>query len=169
MLNSVSGLCWLVFHCPHYSSGSAEAPPPFPLPLFSIVFISHPGHLYSALWMHFTSLTPPKPQTKKNCLFSFSLTTSECKSHLAPGEIMNFLLFCWGYPLWAIKKLLISKIYLTAWKIYLRYQKTEPIMWHLEYIVRRYISKMCSIPYEFILHTWHLDICIIFPLWIQSF
>ena len=29
-------------------------------------------------------------------------------------------------------------------------------------------SKMCDIPYEFILNTRHLDICILFPLQIQS-
>lgn len=138
--------------------------------LFSILFILHLGHLHSLLTPNLTSLTPPKPQTEKNCLSLLMLTTSRCTSHLAPEEIMNFLLFCWSYPPQAIKKILIFKIYLTVWNIHLRYQKTEPIMWHLEYIVWRYISKMCDIPYEFISHTWHLDICTtIFPLWIQSF
>lgn len=138
------------------------------LPLLSILFISHPSHLYSPPIPNVTFLTPSKPQTEKNCLFSPSLSTSKCTSHLAPEEIMSFLLFCWGYPPQVIKKILIFKIHLTVWKIYSRYQKTEPIMWHLEYIVRWCISKTCDTPYEFVLHTWHLDICILFPLQIQS-
>lgn len=54
-------------------------------------------------------------------------------------------------------------MYLTAWKIYLRYHPTEPIMWHFKYIVWRYISKLCNTPYEFILHIWHLSYLYYFP------
>lgn len=116
-------------------SGSTEdSHPPFcSFTLLSMLFNPHLGHLTVSMSVSYLPC-PPKPQTENNCLFSFPLTASGCTSHLAPGEIMNFLRFCWGYPPWTIKMILIFKIYLTVWKIYLRFQKTEPIMWSLKYI-----------------------------------
>lgn len=128
------------------------------------MFISHPGHLSTSRDGTF----PPQvllSHTLKRTISFFNLPDHpwiyKSPSTRRNNEFFSYSLQVTQYG--PLKKILILKMYLTAWKIYLRYHPTEPIMWHFKYIVWRYISKLCNTPYEFILHIWHLSYLYYFP------